>query len=169
VWYLVDTVPDPGTVMAKTVLTCSPCRQNYKRFERYQQRMTLYLPIWNSDEVKLLQNVVFTDMAEATVNERFGKVGGVPRLIFSTTDLDKEIDRAMGRSSFEKCTESSGILEGGDDLSHVLIHIVPDIDYREYTVQFGSKYIADKLVELFIQKELQKLCSFLGWKSQRSV
>jgi len=166
-WYLVDTVPDPGAVVAKTVLTCSPRRETYKLFERYQQRVTLYLPIWDSNELKCLQKNVFTDVTYYVMRERFGKVGGIPRLIFSKEDLDDEITKAMGRSTFDKCTAATGVLEGGDDLSHVLIHILPQTDnFQKYSVDFASKYISGKLVKLFEQRELQKFRNFLGASGQ---
>jgi len=163
-WYLVDTVPDPGSVMAKTVFACSPRRDNYKLFERYQQRVTLYFPVWSYDEIIFARAPLFSDMYADTVVDRFAKVGGIPRLVFSNEDLDDKIKDALGRSSFDKCTDATGVLEGENDVSHVLIHIVADPDqaYQKHTVNFASKYIGEELVKWFEVRERQKLRSLLG-------
>jgi len=164
VWYLCDTIPEPGTVAAKTVLTCSPSRQNFKLFEKYQQRQTLYLPIWNLDEVHLLRTV-FRDIAEAKVTEQFGKIGGIPRYIFAEEDLDVLISKGLNRS-FEKITEATGELDGTEDFSHILIHIVPENQYAAYSLNFASKYIGSLVLDRFQQREIQKLRNFLGASNQ---
>jgi len=166
VWYLVDTVPDPGGVRAKTVFTCSPRRTVFKEFERYLLRITLYLPTWTCPEVDQLRVTIFNTMDMNKMYERFDLIGGIPRLIFSQTNLEEAVSAAINRSSFEKCTQMNGILEGSEDISHVLVHLEPDQDYTDPVVKFGSSYIKQKLVEFFSDRELQKLRSFLTTSPQ---
>jgi len=161
-WYLVDTISDPGGYTAKTVVVSSPRRESYKLFERYQLQVTLHMPTWTFDELTLLQQKVYPTTSTSEMAQRLGKIGGVPRFIFSTKDLDREIQFALSRSSLEKFSEYSGVLEGSDDVSNVLVHIVPNSDYKTYTLKIASQEIKILLAEVFEKKEKEKLCSFLA-------
>lgn len=104
VWYLVDTVRDPERVEAKTVFTCSPRREYYRQYRKYPGRITLYMPLWNKEELTTLCNVVYPTFKDV-LEDRFLKFGGIPRSIFSNDDPDIAITSAVRRYLFFRLHE----------------------------------------------------------------
>jgi len=122
------------------------------------------MPTWNSDELSQLQQKVFAVSTSPTVMaQRIGKIGGIPRLIFSTErDLDNIILEALSRSSLDKFSTFSGVLEGNEDVSNVLVHLVPSLDYKSYTIKIASPGIKLILADAFETQEKEKLRKYLS-------
>ena len=131
------------------------------------------MPIWKFSELATVQRAIFPDMTEETLDERFRKVGGIPRFIFQSNNLDTLINNTIVRyvslcnnyyTTFLKLIPNSSTsldslmsAASKDDVSHVLVHgeSGPKDNFSTQKIIFASKYIRDLLLEKYqkVQKD----------------
>eukprot|EP01124_Arcella_intermedia_P010864 TRINITY_DN17370_c0_g1_i9.p2 TRINITY_DN17370_c0_g1~~TRINITY_DN17370_c0_g1_i9.p2 ORF type:complete len:217 (+),score=22.75 TRINITY_DN17370_c0_g1_i9:376-1026(+) len=86
VYYLVDTISNPGEVDAFTILCASPRKTNYKEFEKYEDVIELIMPVWNRLEINLLYDIKLKSVIDVEkLNEKFNRFGGIPRFLFDNS------------------------------------------------------------------------------------
>jgi len=162
VWYLVDTGKDFKAKKAKTVFVSSPKRNHYSEYQKSENHRTLYMPVWEHDELELCRSSLYSNIDQNMFEERLAKLGGIPRLIFEN-DLDPSeiVAEALTRTSLENCTRAVGEIYSNDNVSHVILQLVPTPDYKRYTVMYSSVYVAEEVASRYALENKGGLITFL--------
>jgi hypothetical protein len=162
VWYLVDTGKDFKANKAKTVFVSSPKRSHYSEYVKSENHRTLYMPVWEHDELELCRSLLYSNIDQNKFEERLAKLGGIPRLIFEN-DLDPSVivTDALTRTSLENCTRAVGEIYSNDNVSHVILQLVPTADYIGFKVMYLSVYIAEQVASRYAQANKGGLITFL--------
>ena len=163
-WYLTDTLePPPGQVEAITILVASPARRHYETFSRYLNTAPLhYFPVWSLEELKLVAPFYSRELKD--VEERYYKIGGVPRYVLEKDhDLKKVILGAVGRLAIEKLPLiASGSVSKEDQVSHLIVQLIVDTSsYLDFTLQMASPYATQMAMELFILNQEEEVKRFI--------
>jgi hypothetical protein len=99
-FYLIDPKEDSSEhfiVPAHTILASSPNSKHYKGFIKRKETFTLYMPMWNIEELEAVRHILDSAVTEVDLLGRFHDLGGRPRSIFG-----KDVDR---RKEFGKITD----------------------------------------------------------------
>jgi hypothetical protein len=163
-WYLVDTLePPPGQVNAVTILVAPPARRHYETFTKYLGTPPLYyFPVWSLEELKLVAPSYSRDLKE--IEERYYKIGGIPRYVLGKKDDLKTVIRsAVGRLAIEKFPLiASGSVSKEDQVSHLIVQFVVDTSsYLDFTLQMASSYATEMAMEVFLQNQEEEMKRFI--------
>lgn len=165
-WYLVDT-KKPLRYEAITILVSSPNPRYYKEFLKFPCTTIRYMPIWSLDEIYYCRNILFPDIEENEMLNRFDRWGGIPRFVLEKIGdkaSNNSLEKAIVTSDLKKCIMSIGEIDSPDDASHRILHIVTT-DYCSTTIMFSSIYVAEKVAEYFDANRSKNLLhSFLPQK-----
>jgi hypothetical protein len=161
-WYLVDTGKDFKATKAKTVFVSSPKRSHYSEYQKSENHLTLYMPVWERDELELCRSSLYPKLTQKMMEERLTILGGIPRHLFeSKRDPVVIVDQAITRTGLEACTRAVGEIYSDDKISHVILQLVPTDDYEEYKVMYSSVYVAEAVASRYAQANKSDLVKFL--------
>jgi len=163
VYYLVDTVPDPGQFNAFTILVSSPRKNNYKQFEKYMDVVVYIMPVWEKMEIDVIYDIKYkSTMKIEDLNTKFNLFNGVPRFIFDTTmDHESKQNAACAVADLDKCLRAHDSFDSDQDVSHYIIQMVPYENYTKYRTCFLSNTVSQKVLSRYQKDHRQKLVEFL--------
>jgi hypothetical protein len=168
-WYLTDTLaPPPGQYLATTILVASPDRRHYSEFLKHTLGVHLhFLPVWTLDELLTLGKKY--SLSEDVVQERFQKIGGIPRFIQSKWDLNTIIDDALSRVNIQRLSHiTCQELCSEKGMWHIIAHLhlvevkEESVIYTRAFPQMASHYVTERALKKFIKSETQELTDFLN-------
>ncbi|CAN0444787.1 unnamed protein product [Laminaria digitata] len=125
---------------------------------------------WGEDEMLECRQAVFSHVPETDVQERFGFVGGVARIVFGGVDSErymkdmrkkaKEVDVALLRQLLT--SEDSEV--STDSVSDKLFHRIPTpgIVSKDAMITFASEYARQVVITTVAAKEKLAFASFWG-------
>ena len=128
VYYIVDSF-EAAVANAKTILLTSPDNLHWKKVEKASGKF-LYMPPWSE--------VVAEDVAK----RNYAKWGGIPRYVLefaNSKGKQKYIDEAISQCDPEIIRKSVWSQSAEDDITHSVVHIVPDATYKNVTHKFASR------------------------------
>ena len=122
----------PPFCPAFTALITSPVRERWKQLDKCVDARRLFFPVFSRREIDDMRRACFPELsdagAEAGVQERFDKWGGIPRYVLSK--LDKGSQDLLARTT--RCIDVGALLrnldrgeESNSALSHFLSHLKP--------------------------------------------
>jgi hypothetical protein len=173
VWYLTDSLLEPPgeIIKATTILVSSPARRHYRKFIDYSCTAPLhYLPVWTVDELVTASKEF--GMTHDEVEERYYLIGGVPRFVLEKTshDIVAIIDEAIARLKICEFKQIAACnLPREEEICYLVVHFEVNWSYQSKIIFMGSRYIADRAVELFLEKDRQNLMRFLSFPTQNSL
>ncbi|EXX62053.1 hypothetical protein RhiirA5_395628 [Rhizophagus irregularis] len=126
VWYIVDG-KEPKDVKAKTILICSPKKNHYKNFDKYEGVVTIrYMPTWKWEEIARCRKELYEKkVSNKKARDCFRKWGGIPRFVLERANYKTHQDKlnsAIKRSKMD-IFDYIGESIGDDNVSHMLVHI----------------------------------------------
>jgi hypothetical protein len=143
--YVVDG-RDPGLDHRDDVLTflvCSPRKKHWHDFMKGRRRRMLYMPVWTLEELERCRAQLYPQVSADLLESLFTVVGGVPRFVLEEAssllaqkipraNMEREFRRLIQEQvsrcpSLEYLLDCAGRLNASDDMSHVLLHIIPDL------------------------------------------
>jgi RHS (Retrotransposon Hot Spot) family protein len=155
-WHTRNELPQ-GCDGHTIVITSPDYRNQYKEFSRCSVK--LYMPPWDKSEITDLVNLLPNHYNEHKAKQAFRLWGGVVReVLSSSTDGEKELDRAILRCNEDKVTKfvkAFGEVPP-DDVSHKVLHqklkSSMRVDYRKTWIDFASDYVRTQFMEKYISK-----------------
>ncbi|KAL8003109.1 hypothetical protein Plhal703r1_c13g0065331 [Plasmopara halstedii] len=137
---------------------------DYAKFNSYKY----FLPVWTLEELQDY-NILRDDglrLAEDVLISRYDKYGGIPRFIFTATELENIEDLQQAIAKFgaldiiSYAKKNRAVRDG--NYSHRVLAMVPRrVDFRaQFHLDFLSKYIAEKIVAKVDEDSLQKVSEF---------
>jgi len=139
-----------------------PKRDHYSQFQKSQKHRTLYLPVWEFEELSTHLLPLYTEFTAPTFQHRFSILGGIPRLIFENdNDPKKIIDDAFSRTKLDTCLKAVGEIYAGNEVSHNIFHLKPTDDFKDFQVCYASDYVAEMVALRFIREKQQDLVTFI--------
>jgi len=160
-WFLVDAMPDPGVVNATTVFVTSQKKKNWKKYYKYGNVQTLFMPLWNWEEIVELHSLRYSSEDTNEVYSLFTTFAGVPRFIFEERGVVDELKRTIASSDLHKILSCIGKEDSDKSISHYLIQIVPTDNYSHQRIDFLSSKIGDMIVKSFEGQRKEELLRFL--------
>lgn len=173
----------PPVCSAFTVLITSPVRERWKEFNKCVDARRLFFPVFSLREIDDMLRACFPRLsgaeAEAGVQERYEKWGGIPRYVLAKLDKDSQelLNSAVTRVNINELFNKLGAceLESDDGTSHHLVHLKPageaddgtfahPGDADSYVIarsDLGSTYIKRAVFEALDDQELQRLDTLL--------
>ena len=139
----------PVDFEAITMMFSSPKRENYKNLRKLHKCATLYMPVWDFDEIEDCRRLMFTNLTAERVRELFLRWGGVPRFVLEKADEESEqnsLDAVLSTAAFAKLEQAAGAIDMSDSLSHRLMHMVVSDDFKMQYVTFASPFVAKSIV-----------------------
>jgi hypothetical protein len=143
--YVVDG-HDPGLDHRNpvpTFLVCSPQKKHWHDFMKGKRNRMLYMPVWTLDELEQCRAQLYPQVPAGMLGSLFAIVGGVPRFVLErASDMlaegvpQNKVENAFRRfvqkqvvrcPSLEGLLACAGELDASDGMSHVLLHIIPDL------------------------------------------
>jgi hypothetical protein len=97
---------------------------------------------------------LYPDSTAEAVQQHFAKWGGIPHYVLEYTDTTSQVtlEEAISQANFEEIIRYSGELNGPDDVSHKLVHLVvqhnsPNIydDYIHKHLEMASSFVAQEI------------------------
>ncbi|PNW84002.1 hypothetical protein CHLRE_04g212200v5 [Chlamydomonas reinhardtii] len=168
-WYITDGVPPMLNCLARTVLLTPPDRKIYKEMLK-QSASLLYMPCWELGELLACRRLLYGTVDETLAKELYQHYGGVARFVLQlpkanpSKGLDKlleELHEAVASCDTDQLRMSVGSISTGPDVSHMLLHIVADENFKMQHLVFASKWVAEEFVKEAVHYELQGLVSLL--------
>ncbi|PKC69765.1 hypothetical protein RhiirA1_503530, partial [Rhizophagus irregularis] len=152
VWYIVDG-KEPKDVKAKTILICSPKKNHYKNFDKYEGVVTIrYMPTWKWEEIARCRKELYEKkVSNKKARDCFRKWGGIPRFVLERANYKTHQDKlnsAIKRSKMD-IFDYIGESIGDDNVSHMLVHIHVNLPAEDDTV---LKFASNKVMKLVTQK-----------------
>ncbi|KAF1780644.1 hypothetical protein GQ600_1280 [Phytophthora cactorum] len=129
---------------------------------------TYILPAWTFEELQdynfLLDNGF--KVAEDVLISRYNKFGGIPRFIFTSTELENEEELSKAIATFSAldiisyAKNNHAVRDG--NYSHRVLEMVPSLEnFRaKFHLDFLSKYIAEQIVSRVTEDSIQKVSEF---------
>ncbi|KAL4102559.1 hypothetical protein PRIC1_006304 [Phytophthora ramorum] len=137
-----------------------PNMNDYAKSQSYPR----ILPVWSLDELQDYNSLLSDEskLSDDVLMSRYDKFG-IPRFIFSTTELenDEELNQAIntfGALDIISYAKSNRAVRDGN-YSHRILEMVPSReDFRaEFYLDFLSKFIAEIIVLKVSEESLQKV------------
>lgn len=119
--------------VAKTILICSPLKDNHKEFDKFDKPYIRYMPVWSWEEINTCRSKIYEELSIDHVRELYIKWGGIPRYVLENAlnlEIQVQLQEAIDTCS-EKIFKYIGGAESKKDVSHKLVHIwtnIPDED-----------------------------------------
>jgi hypothetical protein len=173
----------PPVCSAFTVLITSPVRERWKEFDKCVDARRLFFPVFSRHEIEDMRRACFPRLsgaeAEAGVQQRYEKWGGIPRYVLAKLGKDSQelLDSAVTRVNINELFGKLGARELESDVGtfHRLVHLKPvgeaadgtfahpgDADsYSIARSELGSPYIKRAVFEALDDHELQRLDALL--------
>jgi hypothetical protein len=156
----------PGMAKCKVLVTSSP---EFSKYSHYQKQVcqTLYMPLWNFEELELCRQECFPDIQAETLVKNFHLWGGVARYTIGDAAHNAAInlEEALGRMNFsgaEDLVKRWQTLDvQGTAVSHRLVHAQTS-DMYHISCQFASQYVCDKVFSGLVSEEEEKCKRFLA-------
>ena len=165
-WYLTDALlPPPGQLSAVTILVSPPFKEYYSTFLSMSHVAPLhYLPVWSLEELKLVAKAYLKE--PVYVEERFDKIGGVPRYVLEKDmDLDDHIDDAIKLLTLNKLMSiASGEVLKDEEISHRIVHFdVRPPFYHRRTLMMASNHVLEEALRKFLCSSENDMKQFILW------
>ncbi|PKK64378.1 hypothetical protein RhiirC2_869335 [Rhizophagus irregularis] len=153
VWYIVDG-KEPKDVKAKTILICSPKKNHYKNFDKYEGVVTIrYMPTWKWEEIARCRKELYEKkVSNKKARDCFRKWGGIPRFVLERANYKTHQDKlnsAIKRSKMD-IFDYIGESIGDDNLDKY-----GEIAYTETVLKFASNKVM-KLVTLKLESRIRQ-------------
>ena len=174
----------PPICSAFTVLITSPRRERWKEFDKCIDAQRLFFPVFSRHEIEDMRGACFPQLsgpeAEAGVQERYDKWGGIPRYVLGKLDKGVQglLERATTRINVSALLRDldKGEIESDMTVSHRLVHLKPageradgpfadprSADSYEFArSELCSAHIADAVLRAVEQRDLDHLHSMLA-------
>ena len=176
----------PPICSAFTVLITSPVRERWKEFDKCGDAQRLFFPVFSRREIEDMRRTCFPLLsgteAEAGVQQRFEKWGGIPRYVLGKLDEDSqaELKSAVTLVNIDELFGKLGARqhESNDSTSHRLLHFktageasaaggafLNPGDAASYFLtssELGSPYIKRLVFDAFEAKDLRRLDELLA-------
>ena len=139
----------PVDFEAITIMFSSPKRENYKNLLKLHNSTTLYMPVWDFDEIEYCRHHLFSNVTAERVRELFLQWGGVPRFVLEKAEeisAQSLLDSALATAKFANMEETVDKFDMSDTFSHRLMHMVVSDDFRLQHITFASPFIAQLIV-----------------------
>ena len=181
----------PPVCSAFTVLITSPVRERWKEFAKCAGARRLFFPVFSRREIEDMRRACFPQLsgaeAEAGVQGRYEKWGGIPRYVLCNLDIDSQtiLDSAVSSVDVNELFKKLGAreLESESSTSHRLVHLKPageaadgtfahPGDANSYLIErseLGSPYIKRAVFEALNDQELQRLDALLARQGPRQL
>jgi hypothetical protein len=174
----------PPICSAFTVLITSPRRERWKEFDKCIDARRLFFPVFSRHEIEDMRGACFPQLsgpeAEAGVQERYDKWGGIPRYVLGKLDKGVQglLERATTRINVSALLRDldKGEIESDMTVSHRLVHLKPAGEradgpfadprsadsYVFARSELCSAHIADAVLRAVEQRDLDHLHSMLA-------
>jgi hypothetical protein len=137
---------------------------DYAKVDSY----TYILPVWSLEELQDY-NLLLDDsfkLADDVLTSRYDKFGGIPRFIFTATELENEEELTKAIATFSAldiisyAKRNHAVRDG--NYSHRVLEMVPRrLDFRaQFHLDFLSGYIAETVVAKVEEESLQRVSEF---------
>ena len=125
-----------------------------------------YMPIWSVNEVEeVIAHHKMPDNRASSIRDRFGKFGGIPRILFEKNSVRAEqYDREVVRQC--KSIEVKNIDCVQLEKTHQLLHMKVDDSYTRYRVAISSTYVAKMMYDTFVKHQKENMYNFLKRSSK---
>ena len=148
----------------KSVVFASPQKKNFKDYFKHciltGRGTQVYMPVWSPSEVKDM--CAYCSYNVSNIMDIYDLVGGIPRMLFRENDIATikfAVDAAVNG-----CDDKAKLISFAadyacnvpKDTSHILLRVCPmeeDDDYVRMFVDFGSKYIQERLLRNMIREK----------------
>ncbi|KAF9176664.1 hypothetical protein BGZ51_009808, partial [Haplosporangium sp. Z 767] len=168
-WYLVDSSPEPWLERARTIISASPKTLYSDRYQDVDKRIQwhYYMASWTLKELERCWSSVerFKVVPKNLMEELYGRIGGVSRYVLEQPMrvLTRNPSNIAGarKSAFAHVQQAIDLVkdplkmmqyfpQGKESLEYSsrLLHRWPTDDYKDFHLEWASKYIADKIGEL---------------------
>jgi len=174
----------PPVCSAFTVLITSPVRERWKEFNKCVDASRLFFPVFSLREIGDMRRACFPRLsgaeAEAGVQERYEKWGGIPRYVLAKLGKDSQelLARATTRIYVDALLRDldEGEIESDAAVSHRLVHLKPAGEradgsfsdphsadsYLFARSELGSTHIVEAVLRAAEQRDLDRLHSMLA-------
>ena len=174
----------PPVCSAFTVLITSPVRERWKEFDKCVDASRLFFPVFSLREIGDMRRACFPRLsgteAEAGVQERYEKWGGIPRYVLAKLGKDSQelLARATRRIDVDALLRDldEGEIESDAAVSHRLVHLKPAGEradgsfsdphsadsYLFARSELGSTHIVEAVLRAAEQRDLDRLHSMLA-------
>lgn len=170
-WYLSDPENKPKKILGlATVVLVSPKSGRVEEFLKLTSSKRFYMAPWGEDEVFECRQAVFPHVPATDVQERFGLVGGVARLIFGGIDLKPYINDMRQKANEVNVALLRQLLTmedsevSTDSVSDKLFHRIPTPGTVSKTamITFASEYAREMVLTTVAAKEKLAFAGFWG-------
>ena|SRR5581483_4384836 len=148
VWRIVDGEISNESE-AKTILICSPLKNNYKKFEKFSKPHIRFMPVWSWKEIDTCRSEIYKNLSSNYVRKLYDRWGGIPRYILEnalTIEIQDQLQEAID-SCDERILDYIGGTESKKDISHKLIHIWTNIPDEDIINEAKSEAVSPFLTE----------------------
>ena len=170
-YYLYDAathVCRPKGIKATRFIFSSPEKENWSDVVKAGV-VTYYMPIWSVNEVEeVIAHHKMPDNRASSVRDRFGKFGGIPRILFEkNSERAEQYDNEVVRqcNSIEVKSIDSLQLDKTHVKNHKLLHMKVDDSYTRYRVAISSTYVAKMMYDALVERQKENLYNFLNVSS----
>jgi hypothetical protein len=174
----------PLICSAFTVLITSPVRTRWKEFNKCVDARRLFFPVFSLREIEDMRRACFPRLsgaeAEAGVQQRYEKWGGIPRYVLGKLDEDSQALLERAKTSIDVSALlrdlDKGEIESDMTVSHRLVHLKPAGEradgpfedprsadsYVFARSELGSAHIIEAVLRAAKQRDLDHLHSMLA-------
>ncbi|RGB24662.1 hypothetical protein C1646_594662, partial [Rhizophagus diaphanus] len=171
-WCIIDNVMPKFNhdLVGKFIMVSSPKKEFIERFTKAPRSETFYMPPWEIDELNECQSIIYTQIAQDSIKEKFNLCGGVARWIFDIAmTLDKiklGIEGVLSLIDLKSLLRAQGEHFSGDRFSHKLIHIktnenTTENPYTKAICTFASNFVENKCLGKIHKDHIDDLCTFI--------
>ena len=159
-WIIYDGDAPQDSNICRTLVISSPGNlfkdaPHVKQF-RKSAFFRVYLPVWSLDELLMVATRIHgaTEENRNDIVERYKRFGGVARYVLQdgfTFDDPQKTDPIKEALNPVSVVQAIGEFQSGQvdntKSSGVLVHLIPDENYRQFRYEWGSTYIMEKSFE----------------------
>ncbi|GES98289.1 hypothetical protein GLOIN_2v1847979 [Rhizophagus clarus] len=174
VWYIVDG-KEPKEVKAKTILICSPRKDHYWDFLKYDGVVTSrFMPTWSRKEINECRSKLYDEIVSLDLAKRlFDKWGGIPRFVLQRANdptfqnlLDHAIAKCAGDGNDDDNDDDDNDDDDGDDkgknkssssTSQRQLDRNGKEPYTETIIRFASKYVRRQVTRQYEARIRERL------------
>ncbi|EFA82423.1 hypothetical protein PPL_04848 [Heterostelium album PN500] len=163
--YLVDSVNYEQQVKCQcsVFMVSSPNPEKYKEYlKTYSEHKKYWLSPWTYEEIKFAHKEIFNKFDLKCIDLNFDHWGGIPRYVFSNDTDTKGLDDAIAQCDLPLVSKFVGESTFSMSISHKILHTYAiDNGFRHTRIEFGSKYIADRITTLLVHANKNAIISFI--------
>ena len=171
-WVFADI--QKGTIAQPTsrvVVLVSDDPKAYSSFLKHKSGIRLVMSVWTEQELLDARAKIELEIDDADVKERYGKVGGVPRSVFSKRWDTIEDDLRRAIQGLEAVTLPTTLVPGSNpQVTSRLVHQVSKFPFYNKAGQqevvssvFASEYVRTAIYNRFLFEEQFKLQTWLRY------